>query len=367
MLNIYLIYVSSKETGDVDVHEKVYTSFSKAANDIDKVIEQYVKARGKKEDSRVIDKRDFSIKDLNSDKTFPVGGYCFKKKRSSAIIYKKVVCEGRLWNSTKIEMVGKIGLLSEINIPVDRRLIKIVQLAQEDLAREDNNNDNNVDIDGESDDSDIDSESDSDYNYYDPGRTNNYEHGTHVTFIQELKNRLQHRRNVIAIDDPEPYVERNEEKEMFILSLNDTKKTLNHVTPPPSPQLGRVVDNNNNDDSDNNNNDDNKDDNNIYEYDSEEDQVESDSWDSTSEDDLGEEVHPVEIVINNNEINYNDEDNISLTEELDTSEDTDYDEYKKKKFDFNSHFNEIIDDILERAKTGNKLDIMDLEEYYEVI
>jgi len=232
MLNIYLIYVSSTDIGDIDVVKKVYTSFGKATADIDNVIKQYTKERGVENLSRIVCKKDFSLKELNKDKTFPVGGYCFKKKRSSVTIYKKVLCEGRLWNSTEIELVGKIGLLPEINIPVDKRLIKIFQLALEEMEDE---------TDIETTETDSEDEMDN-YNYFDPSKIyNNYEHGQHVTFIHELKNKLETRRTSMNIEDPTPYIDSNLEKEIFIMELKNTKDLLRATTPPLRPKLGKVV------------------------------------------------------------------------------------------------------------------------------
>ena len=127
MLNIYLIYTSSIETGDVDISKRIYTSFNKASEDIDLVIDEYITNRKSENNYQVINKEDFNIKKLNKDSTVKSGGYFFCKKKSNATIYKKIVTEG-WWNGTKIEKIGKIGILSEINIPVDDKLLRFINV-----------------------------------------------------------------------------------------------------------------------------------------------------------------------------------------------------------------------------------------------
>jgi len=186
MLSVYLIYASSIETGDVNVFKNVYRSFTKATEDIDNMINKYIKDRNAEKISRIIPKEDFSLSVLNNDKTFLIGGYCFKKKKSSAVIYKKTLVEGRLWNSSKMILVGKIGLLSEINIPVNEKLIRLLNLISEDSS--DQPDDKRVDS--------IDRIDNSDGCIYKPKKDNNYEHGQHVMFINELKDEIEKRRDL---------------------------------------------------------------------------------------------------------------------------------------------------------------------------
>ena len=249
MLNIYLIYISSRETSDVNVIDKIYTSFRKATNDIDNVIQKYIKERYVENSSVIISKKDFSLKKLNINKELLVGGYCFKKKKNSATIYKKVLFPGRVWNSTQIELVGKIGILSEINIPIDNKLMRIIKLAAENIGDISNisnisdisDNIDNIDNIDDSDNSDIDN-IDIDSNPYKIKTTtvSNYEHGQHVSFIQELKNKINNRQSFI-INDPEPFVDT--EKEKIIRNLKNTKALLNHIPLPYLQQFGEVVNN----------------------------------------------------------------------------------------------------------------------------
>jgi len=251
MLNIYLIYVSSLETGDVDVSKRVYTNHGKAVEDIDIMIDQYVTDRKSDNNYKVFNKEDFDVKKINKDSTLGIGSYIFCRKKSTVWIYKKVVGDGRIWSGTKLEKVGKIGILSEVNIPVDKKLLRLIKFVQEDIdTHNEVNKPNNMSNENEiSEDSDEDCEEDLDNYVTFQAEPSNYEHGQHVSFIQELKMKLEKRRNsIMNFKIPETVIDigkPNEEHARFIHELGNVKNRLNRITPPSSPNfgLGRVIDN----------------------------------------------------------------------------------------------------------------------------
>lgn len=265
MINIYLNYVSSLETGDVDVSEKVYTSFSRAVEGLDHMIQEYVGSRNAEKSYVVYSKEDFNLKKINKSSSVPTGTYLFRKKKSSVGIYKKVVEEGRLWNGSRIEKIGKMGILSEINIPVDKklmRLIKLIQTEQEQVVipeappapsfplnltrsvKSGKDFPSDFDVTVSSDDLD---QSD-DYTTSNTSKPSNYEHGKHVSFVSELKARFKKRKDRTDVERfiKNKTVEPNTpttEHQQFINSLNSAKKTLNK-TPDPVIKtfgLGRVL------------------------------------------------------------------------------------------------------------------------------
>lgn len=212
MLNIHLIYVSSLETGDVEISRKIHTSFIGAVEDIDNVIQKYITDKKLENNFKILSKEEFDNKKLIKDTSLLAGGYCFRKKKSSVNIYKKIVIEGKLWNGYKIEKIGKMGIISDISIPVDNKLLQFVQ------------SDNLKEVKDEL------------VINLDQPKPSNYEHGKHVSFIQELKDRLDKRRNsIMNIEVPEKS-EIVENK--FAKSLTESKNNLKHVTPPPSPNFG---------------------------------------------------------------------------------------------------------------------------------
>ncbi len=261
MLNVYLIYVSSLETGDVEISRKVYTSHGKAIDDIESMIQQYVSNRKSENAYKIISKEDFDVKKLNRDPEIPIGGYVFKQKKSDVCIYKKVVVEGRVWNGSKLQKVGKMGILPEINIPIDRKLLKLIETIQENNTE--NNTENIIETtngkirydipeapkapESNTHDSEINAERDEEeYRTSLPGPSN-YEHGKHVSFIQELKSKLQDRNNSelkINIDIVPAEIGRSNANHLqFISNLEAIRSKLNHITPPSSPKLGRVLEN----------------------------------------------------------------------------------------------------------------------------
>lgn len=216
MLNIYLVYVSSVE-GDVEMLRNVYTSFNKATEELNKIIDQYI-ADKKITSFRVYDKDSFDIKRISRDVSIPVNTYCFEMGKSTALIYKKNLIEGWMRNGAKLDLVGKIGITGEINIPVDQKLLRLIQAIQEDPQE--------IEIPeappGPTDE-------------YKPTKASpsNYEHGQHVSFIRELKetidlrNRLRNRFIPIVPEIPQNTV--NNTANNFIKDLQTRKENLRSV------------------------------------------------------------------------------------------------------------------------------------------
>ena len=214
MLNVYLVYVSSV-TGDVEVLKTVYTSFNKASEDLNTIIDQYI-GNHKITSFRVFDKDIFDSKIIGKDTSIPVETYCFAKKTSEVLIYKKVVLEGRLWNGAKLDMRGKIGI-SEINIPVDQKLLRLIQTLHGETPEV-------IEIPA------APPGPDDSYKVIKPGPSN-YEHGQHVSFIQELKDRIE-RRNLNSVLPAIPKYQPT--KNEFSQNLQNMKSNLK---PAPFPEI----------------------------------------------------------------------------------------------------------------------------------
>lgn len=275
MLNIYCIYFSSVKTGDVELYDEYFASFKDACKNINDAIEYYVKENGKEKSYIVMSKDEFDEKKINKDSDIKVGFLIFKKKNSNAVIYSKSVVEGRLWNGSKVKMIGKIGV-KEITINkfyCNDRIKNSNSNNNENENSEDkdseNGNDNNNNDSENDNDRDVNDRNDDsdDYNDNDKNgmdvfksfrtlkletkKPTYYEHGKHVSFIGELKNVLgqrstddivckvnlleNSRKNFVDIDQRD-----------LIDDLQNTKEKLNKITPPPSPEygLGRVVESN---------------------------------------------------------------------------------------------------------------------------
>lgn len=241
MLNIYMIYISTLETGDVDILPTVYTSFSQASNSIDGIINNYM-TNIKVNSYKILHKGVFDIKLLNKDEMLP-GTYYFKKKTSGCWIYKKVLVEGRFWNGSKLVKVGKIGISSEINIPFDTKMVRLLETVSPFRRSPEAILPENIKINGTKDQQVIvDPNSIDEYKLVSAKQPSNYEHGQHVSFIQELKNRLANRRQSIIGDIEIP--KNPIDTEDFGAALANIKGQLTRITPPPSPDygLGRVID-----------------------------------------------------------------------------------------------------------------------------
>ena len=245
MLNIYLIYVSSLETGNTEIFKNSYTSFNKALSEIDLMIDQYVIDRKAEKSFRVFLKEDFDIKKISRDISIPIDCYCFEKDKSTVNVYKKILIEGRFWNGAKLIRIAKIGILPEINIPVDSKLLRLINAVSE------------ISEPFEIPDAPT---------FCDSYKTikltpSNLEHGKHVSFIHELKEKLELRNkkeNISVILPNKVTNQPNEKHQKFINELNDMKGKLKSVSPSellsetilrPKPRL-IIVNNPINEDSD---------------------------------------------------------------------------------------------------------------------
>ncbi len=224
MLNVYLVYVSSV-TGDVEVLKTVYTSFNKASEDLNTIVDQYVSDH-KITSFRVFDKDTFDVKNISKDTAIPLETYCFAMKTSEVLIYKKVVLEGRLWNGAKLDMRGKIGI-SEINIPADQKLLRLIQSLNEtpDVTPAEIP----VAPPGPEDT----------FKVIKPGPSN-YEHGQHVSFIQELKDRIERRNlnpvhsDVVTSKYESKIIKYQPTKSEFSRNIQTVKSNLK---PAPFPEI----------------------------------------------------------------------------------------------------------------------------------
>lgn len=199
MLNVYVIYLG-KVDGDV-VFLKVNKSYNNAISNIDSEIVKYAKSRFL--EYKVVDKSTFSLEELRVNKKFSNGLY-FKKKKSTVVVYEKKTVPGYVYNTVCVEKIGKIGV-SELNIPYKE------------------------DVD--------DSEDEYDYSITDVTPVTYYEHGQHVTFVQELKNVLKSRKDKsIDMTIVKPEIE-NDEMKLFVDDLIRQKSTLRKITPPPPRKL----------------------------------------------------------------------------------------------------------------------------------
>jgi len=204
MFNVYTLYLNVRETGDV-IFSNTYNSYNKAKNNIESFLEEHAKHRGKKivyVGKEELEKLKTSTKKTDTD-------FFVKKKKSEAIIYCLSVSPGRIYNSYSIKKYGNVGI-SEFSVKVPSHLLP--QDEEEELSDSD------------------------DFEMIEPNTVSNYEHGTHVTFISELKSVLQNRRKSICVESPQKNID-NSKMEEFIADLVNGKEKLNHITPPPSPKL----------------------------------------------------------------------------------------------------------------------------------
>jgi len=185
MLQKYIIYFSLKDTCDV-IFSPIYSSFNSAKTGIKSFIDSYAQDRGKK--TVLISKEE--LEKLKCSKK-PEDCFYIRKKNSEAIVYHVVVSEGRIYNSYKIEKLGKVGI-TEMMIQVqEKQEINETKL-------------------------------------YDAHVTN-YERGTHVSFLSELKNVLTNRSEKEFV---EVSMDKECEENPFIISLLEGKKILKNVGSP---------------------------------------------------------------------------------------------------------------------------------------
>lgn len=196
MFNVYVLCLSLKN-GDT-VFSKTYSSFNKAKDKISVFVENYYNERGKKlvqVDEEELEKLKGTIK--KGDKNVYM-----QKRPSEAILYKLGIDEGWVKNSYLLEKIGQIGV-SELAVKVPS-----VYLADDEIEESDSD----------------------DFELVPVSKITNYEHGTHVHFISELKNVLSNKKNR-ELNIPETVVD-NSKMENFISDLVNQKNRLNHVSPP---------------------------------------------------------------------------------------------------------------------------------------
>jgi len=204
MFNVYTLYLNVKETGDI-IFSNTYNSYNKAKNNIESFLEEHAKHRGKKivyVSKEKLEKLKISASKIDTD-------FFVKKKKSEAIIYCLHVSPGRIYNSYSIKKYGNVGI-SEFSVKIPSHFLP--EDDEEELT-----------------DSDC-------FEMLEPNTVSNYEHGTHVTFISELKLALQNRRKSICLESPKKNID-NSKMEEFISDLVNGKEKLNHITPPQSPKL----------------------------------------------------------------------------------------------------------------------------------
>lgn len=186
MLQKYVIYFSLKDTCDV-TFSPMFSSFNSAKESIKTFVDKYANDRGKK--TIVVSKEE--LEKLKSVK-IPEDCLYVRRKNSEAIVYHVSVSTGRIYNSYSLEKLGKVGI-TEFIIPFqkDEPVINETKL-------------------------------------YDTHVTN-YERGTHVSFVSELKNVLLNRqKNKFS----ENINKKEKEQNPFILSLIEGKTKLKNVGSP---------------------------------------------------------------------------------------------------------------------------------------
>jgi hypothetical protein len=201
---IYIIYISSSETGDVKL-AKAYSSFSNASNNLNTIIDWYIKTNCIGANTKVLNKEKSIETLILNDNTFP-NGFVFCMKKNSVIIYKKTTDLGWLRNGKSVKKIGKIGI-DELS----------VQLSD--------NNNNAVVIDNTASS---------------PTSSNvasSLEHGQHVSLIEELKDVIGKRSGNIPTDIVQKPVI-NLLREKFITDLKVMKTKLRSV---PSSELLPVL------------------------------------------------------------------------------------------------------------------------------
>lgn len=190
MKNIYIIYISSLETGDTMLIRS-YPSFNIASKDINDVLDWYIKTNCIGYATRNINNKDFNEEHLKYDTTFK-NGYIFRIKKNSIYIYLKKTDVGWITTGISFKRVGKIGI-EELDVSMSDK-----ESSSEIPIKQTSNN------------------------------TSNLEHGQHVSLMEELKNVICKNRNNVNIDVERPPI-MNILKDKFISDLRDMKTKLKHI------------------------------------------------------------------------------------------------------------------------------------------
>ena len=198
MFNVYVLYLSYN--GDF-TFSKTYSSFNKAKNNIEKFLTNFYTQRGKK--LEFVNKKELKTLKKTIKKTDK--NVYIKRKQSEGNIYELNLSEGRVYDSYFLEKKGKIGI-SEFSVKVPSNYLS----------------------------EEIESDSE-EYEIVPLSKVTNYEHGTHIHFISELKSILSNRGSNKELEIPESSID-NSKMENFIEDLVNKKKELAHVTP-PTPKL----------------------------------------------------------------------------------------------------------------------------------
>lgn len=153
MQNLYIIYKTSLDTGDCKLI-KTYSSFNNASNDLKSVINWDIENNYKGIKTKIIS-NEKCVEEIIRNDLEVVNGVFFVQKRNSVIIYKKHTDLGWIRNNTLINKIGKIG--------IDELTIK--------LGNSDGNNTFIID----------------NITQNSAHKSSNYEHGRHVSLIEEIK------------------------------------------------------------------------------------------------------------------------------------------------------------------------------------
>lgn len=198
MQNLYIIYVTTIETGDSKLI-KAYSSFTDASKNLRSIIDWYISENCNNDKIKIISNDKSILDTIRNDKDF-INGYYFCIKKNSVIIYKKVTDLGWIRNNKTILKIGKIG--------IDELCVQI----------SDKNNSLLID------------------NTIQPliPISSSLEHGQHVSLIEELKSVINKRsQDAISINDKIIYNESkpiiNPIKEKFISDLKEMKTKLKPI------------------------------------------------------------------------------------------------------------------------------------------
>lgn len=185
MMNAYGIYISSLETGDTHI-TRTCSKYNTAITSLKKVTEDYIESRCLSQKSEIIAKIEFNFDHVRK-RHERANGYFFCLGNDSVDIYRKTTDFGYFKNSTSLDKVAKIGICE---ITIASPIPEAPTFPSSEVYNPVNyNNNNSTTISIKTRDFDIVAQN--------TNRDNNFQHGKHVTFIEELKNRLADRRKVI--------------------------------------------------------------------------------------------------------------------------------------------------------------------------
>jgi hypothetical protein len=193
---LYLIAITSLETGDVELQANVYSSFAEASNNIEQIYQEYMEDAKylplTKHYEDVDPNNPNKISDLFlNDKTF-LDGYTVVKGPNSVLIYKKETEKGYLYNGSTVRKITRIGIVS-FNPKTPSSM-----LVEDKITNT---------------------------KYIKPS---NLEHGRHVSFIEELKLKQRQRAERI-LTQPIVVLERPTYISEFSLALLESRRKLRPV------------------------------------------------------------------------------------------------------------------------------------------